>query len=269
MELVRALILGVVQGATEFVPVSSSAHLVLVPWLLGWEDPGLLFDTMVHWGTLLGAVAYFWSDIVTLVRAWLQSLAQRRMATPQARLAWLIIVGTVPGALMGFLWEDFFEELFKAPAAVAALLLVTGVILVAAERVGPRTKGLEGLTLLGALFIGLAQGIAIAPGISRSGATIGAGLLLGLRRAVAARYSFLLSLPIILGAGLTQLGKAFPGEGAGSELAFMGAGFLAAAVSGYLCIRFLLAFLQHHRLYVFAGYCWVLGLASLFLALRP
>ncbi len=263
MNIVQALVLGIVQGATEFIPISSSGHLVLVPWLLDWPEPGLVFDTIVHWGTLMAVLAFFWRDLVALARAWARSLVDRKLNPPEAKLAWLIIVGTLPAALMGYLWGDFFESLFSSPGWVAVLLLVTGAILTVSEGLGKRQRSMGDLGWLDSVLIGLAQGLAIAPGISRSGATIAMGLLRGAKREAAARYSFLLATPIIFGAGLLQLAELFGAEAVEAELPLLIIGFLAAAISGYLCIRFLLAYLQRGRLYVFAAYCWLAGSVSL------
>ena len=267
MDIVQAIILGLVQGASEFVPISSSGHLVLVPWLLGWPPPGLVFDTMVHWGTLVAVLAYFWRDFMALASAWGRSLASRNLSEPEARIAWLIIVGTLPAALMGYVGEDFFESLFAAPAWAAGLLLVTGLILALSEWMGERRKEPHQLAFLDSILIGIAQGCAIAPGISRSGATIAAGLFRGLKREAAARYSFILATPIIFGAGLLQLLDLFKMENATAHLPALILGFLAAALSGYLCIRFLLSYLQRGKLYVFAIYCWLAGGAFLLIAI--
>jgi undecaprenyl-diphosphatase len=280
MSIVQALILGIVQGATEFIPVSSSGHLVLVPWLLGWPEPGLVFDTIVHWGTLLAILAVFWRDLLALARAWARSLVERNpsgralrlrsgqasgrsLDQTEARLAWLIIVGTLPAALMGFFLEDFFKSLFSSPGWVAALLLATGAILAVSERLGKRQRSLGDLGWLDSVLIGLAQGLAIAPGISRSGATIATGLLRGVKREAAARFSFLLATPIIFGAGLLQLLELFQAGTVGAWWQPLVVGFLVAAISGYLCIKFLLTYLQQGKLYVFAAYCWLAGIASL------
>lgn len=263
MNIVQALVLGILQGATEFVPISSSGHLVLVPWLLDWPEPGLVFDTIVHWGTLLAILVVFGRDILALARAWARSLVERNLDQTEARLAWLIIVGTLPATLMGFFGEDFFERLFSSPGRVAVLLLVTGAILTLSEWLGKRQRSLGDLNWLDSILIGLAQGLAIAPGISRSGATIAMGLLRGVKREAAARYSFLLATPIIFGAGLLQLLKLFQAGEVGAQWPPLIVGFLAAAISGYLCIKCLLAYLQRGRLYVFAIYCWLAGIMSL------
>lgn len=273
MNFIHAIILGLIQGATEFIPVSSSGHLVLFPWLLGWPAPGLLFDTVVHWGTLIALLAVFWRDLWRLAKAWLLSLRGRaspslpgEAVATDARLAWWIIVGTMPAALIGWLFEDWFEALFATPGAAAAFLLLTAVILTTSERWGRRDKPLSRMTLADALLIGLAQAAAIAPGISRSGATIAMGLARGLQRDSAARYSFLLSTPIIFGAGLFKLLDLFGASGDGGQLPVLIVGFLTAAAGGYGCIRFLLRYLRRGRLYLFALYCAVVGVTALLLA---
>jgi undecaprenyl-diphosphatase len=268
MDLLQALVLGIVQGATEFLPISSSAHLVLVPWLFGWPAPGLVFDTLVHWGTLVAIVVYFRDDLLALLVAGLRSLFERRIGQdPMRRLAWFIVLGSIPAAVFGALLEGFFEGLFGAPRWVAVFLLITGLVLVASERIGRRQRWLDSLKIGDALSIGVAQAVAIAPGISRSGATIATGLVVGLQREEAARFSFLLGSPVILGAGLLQLVRL--SHSAPSETALLAVviGFVAAAVAGYLCIRFLMAFLQHRSLMLFAGYCWLVGLGTLALSL--
>lgn len=270
MNIIQAIILGIVQGATEFIPVSSSAHLVLVPWALGWPSPGLFFDTMLHWGTLAAVLTYFWRDWIAIIRGFFRSLGQAgpwnsapggRLADPNNRLAWAIILGTIPAVILGFLFEDYFESLFSSPTAVGVFLIVTAIILAASERIGRRVRMLDSITIVDSLAIGLAQAAAIAPGISRSGATIAAGLGRGLMRDAAARFSFLLGTPAILGAGTLQLLDLLQGAETNTTWAAAIAGMLVAAIVGYLCIKFLLAYLQRGRLYVFAVYCALVGLA--------
>ncbi|MBC7251314.1 MAG: undecaprenyl-diphosphatase UppP [Anaerolineae bacterium] len=267
MNPLQAIILGLVQGATEFIPVSSSGHLVLVPWLLNWSKPGLVFDTTVHWGTLVAVVAVFWRDLWRLVLAWLRSLRSRSLDEEEARIAWWIVLGTVPGVVMGLLFEEPLEELFNTPIAVAVLLLVTAGILTLSEKMSRRNRALAEMTWVDALLIGTGQGVAIMPGISRSGATMSTGLWRGLKRETAARFSFLLSTPIILGAGILQLWDVVRAGDLSAQLPTLTLGFVAAALSGYLCIRFLLSYLQRHKLYVFAAYCAVAGLVCLGVAL--
>jgi undecaprenyl-diphosphatase len=267
MHPVQALILGLIQGATEFLPVSSSGHLVLVPWLLRWPKPGLAFDTTVHWGTLAAVVAVFWRDLWRLAVAWLRSLRSRSLDKVEARVAWWIILGTVPGVVLGLTFKDPLESLFSAPQTVAVLLLVTSAILALSERLGHRTRDLDEMTWVDALLIGVGQAVAIMPGISRSGATIATGLLRDLKRETAARFSFLLSTPIILGAGLPQLLELAQAGDLSTQLPVLVTGVAAAALSGYLCIRFLLSYLQRNKLYVFAAYCAMAGIVCLGVAL--
>jgi undecaprenyl-diphosphatase len=269
MDIIQAIILGIVQGATEFIPVSSSAHLVLVPWAFGWSNPGLLFDTLLHWGTLAAVITYFWREWLAVIRAFFRSLLgggpwnsapDGRLADPDARLAWGLILGTVPAVVLGFLFKDFIEELFAAPVSVGAFLLVTAGLLTLAERIGRRERPLANLNLPDSLTIGIAQAIAMAPGISRSGATMAAGMGRGLTREAAARFSFMLATPAILGAGVLQMFDLSRGtETMTSSPAALIMGTVAAGVVGYLCIRFLLAYLRRGSLYIFAAYCAVIG----------
>jgi len=272
LNIIQAIVLGLVQGATEFIPVSSSAHLVLVPWLLGWAEPGLTFYVVLHLGTLLAVLAVFWRDLLGLVAPWLESVRRRTLQRPEARLAWWILLGAIPAVLMYVLWGEQFEALFHNPQGVSVLLLVTGLWLALAERprwrgteyqLGRRERTAEDMGWPQSLLIGVAQGCAMAPGISRSGATIGAGLLLGLRRDAAARFSFLLATPIVFGAGLLKLVELLGTPSSDSGLSLVLVGFVASFLSGYACIRFLLAYLRRRGLMPFAAYCWLVGLGSL------
>jgi undecaprenyl-diphosphatase len=266
MSILQALLLGLVQGATEFIPVSSSGHLVLVPWLLGWPSPSLAFDTMVHWGTMVAVVAYFWRTWRLLLSAWLRGLVRWDWRDPLARLAWLLVIGTLPAAVIGYLLADWFESLFSEPAWVSLFLLGTAGILVLSEWLGTKSYAAGGALQMDslrwphALLIGLAQAAAIAPGISRSGMTMAMGLSGGLERPDAARFSFLLSTPIIVGAGLFQLIELSSQPDALAQVPVLVTGFVAAAVMGYLCIGVLLRYLQRGRLYPFALYCACLGI---------
>ena len=284
MNLIQALILGVLQGATEFLPVSSSGHLVLVPWLLGWAPSGLAFDAVVHWGTALAVVIYFWRDWVNIfsdafhslllvwraVRASLTSAdtksANLESANPKS-VAWLIALGTIPAALLGYLLDDFFECMFARPVAAACFLLITAALLTSSERLGRRERDLDTLTWLDALLVGLAQALAILPGISRSGSTIAAGLARGLRRESAARFSFLLATPIILGAGLLKVVDLAQMGGLAAQAPALVVGFVAAAAVGWGCIHFLMRYLERRQLYPFAIYCAVAGVVCLLVAL--
>jgi undecaprenyl-diphosphatase len=263
MSLIHAVLLGLLQGATEFLPVSSSGHLVLVPWLLGWPASSLSFDVMVHLGTAGAIVGYFWKDWVALARGCWRGLRTRSLADPRARLAVLILLGTVPGALLGWLLEDFFEQVFARPVAAAGFLLVTAGVMTLAEGGSRRERVLEELSWLDSLAVGLAQAMAIFPGISRSGVTIAAGMGRRLTRTTAARFSFLLATPIILGAGFLQLLDLAREGSLAAQAPALVSGFLAALLSGLACIHFLLRYLQHRSLYPFALYCALFGIASL------
>jgi undecaprenyl-diphosphatase len=254
VSLWAALVLGTVQGLTEFLPVSSSAHLVLVPWALGWADPGLTFDVAVHLGTLGSLFLYFWTDLVGLGRRVLAGAPDGR------RLLLALAVGTVPGAAAGYFAKGFFEGLFSRPDWVGVFLLGTAGLLVLAERVGRRSRPLEALGLREAVCVGIAQAVAIAPGISRSGATIAAGLLMGFTREAAARFSFLLAIPIIFGAGVHQLLGLRLSGGAPVPWAPLLTGLVAALAAGYVAVGGLLRYLRTRSLHPFALYCLLLGL---------
>jgi undecaprenyl-diphosphatase len=263
MTLFQAFALGILQGITEFVPVSSSGHLVLVRWLLGWSEPDLTFDILVHVGTLFAVVGYFRHDLVDLTRAWLESLRLRRWHTPQARVAWLLLLSAVPGGLLGFLFSAFFETLFGAPRAVSLLLLVTGSLLLLGEWLSRRQAMMEDIRTMDALVMGFGQALAIAPGISRSGSTMAAGLLRGLRRSEAARFAFLMLLPITVGAAGLQIFRLITVPGAMENAVGVPQlliGLVTSAFSGVLAVHFLLAHLTRRGLRPFAYYCFGAGL---------
>ncbi len=282
--ILQAIILGVIQGATEFIPVSSSAHLIIVPWLAGWNDPALTslpFDIALHLGTLLAVLTYFASDWLRLFRAGFASLIEGRIgADADRRLAWFVLIGTIPGAIFGALGETRIEELFHQPntpisptaiIAIAIFMAGLGVLLFLADRLARHMEGMEGLTFMQVILIGFAQAFAIIPGVSRSGATITAGLALGLKRETAARFSFLLSAPVIAGAGLKSLYDIVKGTQSGAitpnELILFPIGFRAAAVVGYLCIRFLMHYLQNHTVKLFVFYRITLAIFIVIVAL--
>jgi undecaprenyl-diphosphatase len=268
MDLFQAIILGIVQGATEYIPVSSSAHLVLTPWLLGWPDASFAFEVLVQWGTLVGVFVFFWQDIMAIVKGVLTGLLQRQpLGTVEARLGWLVVAATIPAVILGLLFKDFFEAMYSSPAAAGGLLIFTAILLVAAERYGQRLKTLEQLGWLDAVIIGLWQAGAMLPGISRSGATIGGAVLRGFNRTDAARFSFLMSIPALLGAGVIALKDLLDSGSLAAELPAITVGFIAAAISGYLCIRWLLHYLQRHSLVVFAGYCAAVSVLSVVVGL--
>jgi len=262
----QAIFLGLVQGATEFLPISSSGHLVLVPWLLGWQPPDVFFDAVLHLGTLLAVLIYFWRDLFALALAWLGTLRRRGIKTGMERLAWLILLATIPAALAGVLLEGWFESMFGSPRLVAVLLLVTGALLCLAERRGGRRRRAEEANVRDALTIGIAQVLAIAPGISRSGATMSAGLWRGISRPEAARLSFLLAVPVVGAAGLLSLLKTTAnGSAADIQLSLLGAA--VAALAGTVAIHGLLRFVRAHSLALFSYYCWLFGGLCLIIAL--
>jgi undecaprenyl-diphosphatase len=268
MTIIQAIILGILQGATEFIPVSSSAHLLLVPWLLDWETkPSLGFDVILHLGTLMAVLIYFWKDWLAMAQSALRWLTKRDSSDPNLKLLGLLILGTIPAAILGALFEDFFERVFESPLVAALLLFVTAGLLFVGERLGKQQRQPEEMTWLDSLLIGLAQAVAILPGISRSGATMAAGRLRGLGRDAAARFSFLLAAPIILGTGVVHIFDLMETGVSRSELTSMLLGFAAALVSGYLVIRWLLGFLRSRSTAVFSIYCVAFGALCLIVML--
>ena len=258
MTILQAIVLGLVQGATEFAPVSSSGHLILVPWILGWEAIGDVdlqktFDVALHLGTLIGALIYFRHDVARYLAAWVRSIGARRISTPDERIAWALVIGTIPGALVGALFEDVIQDRLGAPLLIAVMLVVFGVVLVVVDRVARSDRALETIGPRTGLALGTAQALALQPGVSRSGVTITAARALGLDRESAARFSFLLSLPIIAGAGIY---KAIDVAGTGLQgfAAEFVAGMAAAAVSGFVVIRWLLRYLRRHDFTIFLWY---------------
>ena len=276
LALWQAIVLGAVQGLTEFLPVSSSGHLVLFPWLFGWQDPGLTFDVALHLGTLVAVLLYFWRDLWRMAVALVRGLAARApLAEPDARLGVLIVLGSIPAALAGFVADDPIEAFFHRPEAadlalvvIATSLIVVGLLLALAERVARHRRSLKEVGWPDVLLIGLAQAAALIPGVSCSGATITAGLFRDLRRETAARFSFLLSLPVTAGAALKKLLDIMQAGGlaADERLPFL-AGTLTAGLIGYVCIAFLLRYLQRSSTVIFTIYRVTLGVLVLGLVL--
>lgn len=261
MSLLEAIVLGAVQGLTEFIPISSSGHLVIVPELFGWEHPGLSFDVLLHLGSLVALLIYFSGDILDLIRGFFAGdKHSRRMVT-------FLAVGTVPAVIAGLVWADTFEEQFQDAPGAALQLLITAAILIAAElalrfhtqrtaRTGEHLRTMRELKSTDAGAIGIAQAIAIIPGISRSGSTIGTGLALGLRREDAARFAFLLAIPALFGASLLEIPELSNGDiGLGPSIG----GLIASLLTSYAAIAGLIRFLRTNTLYPFALYCLVMG----------
>ena len=253
MELLQAFILGMVQGLGEFLPISSSAHLILTPWLFGWKDQGLAFDIALHWGTLIAVVAYFRKDIWHLIKgffhSWFKSTRDLQNNTYQ-KLSWLIILATIPAAIIGKLLEDEVETIFRNPLLIAATLSVMGILLLLADKYGSKLKTLSDARWINALIIGFAQAAAIIPGFSRSGSTITAGLLQGFTRNDAARFSFLMAVPITLGAGLLKLPEITHIENQAQVLV----GFVSSMIFGFLAIKYMLRYIATKSYAVFTWY---------------
>ena len=257
LEFIDAVFLGVVQGLTEFLPVSSSGHLLLGQYFLGLDQNrfGLSFDVALHMGTLVAVVTYFWRDLIRMALAFFRSFGHMDLAhDPDQRLAYLVVVASVPAVLIGFFFEGFFATTVRSPWVVVFNFVVVGILFLVAEAVGSHRRQASKLGFGEALGIGLAQAAALVPGVSRSGATITLGLFLGLRREEAARFSFLMSVPIIAGAGGLKLGEVLANGMSAHEWLLFLAGFVTSAAVGYLTIRFLLNYLAHHSLRVFAYY---------------
>jgi len=262
--VIQAAIAGLLQGLTEFIPISSSAHLELAPWIAGWESDGIIgslaFDVFLHLGTLVALLVYFARDWVRYAGAWLASVRERRIGSdPDRRLAWLLIGATIPAAIIGFALEGFIEDAFHgdndlARLAIAGFLVIGAVALWLADRLGRRERPLTEMTGGTALTIGFSQALALFPGISRSGATITAGLALGLTREAAARFSFLLATPITFGAGLYGSRRLLTETHTGTEWLAIAVGFTVAALSGLAAIGFLLAWLRRRSVTIFSLY---------------
>jgi undecaprenyl-diphosphatase len=252
MSALHAIVLGILQGLGEFLPISSSGHLIVVPWLLGWGDSGLAFDVALHLGTLVAVALAFWRDWLRLLQGSLRALVSGRLlADPDARLLLYLALATVPGALAGVLLDKWAETVFRAPGLVALMMALMGAVLWAADRRAGSGAGGESLSLRDALVIGFAQALAIVPGTSRSGATISAALFLGHKREAAARFSFLLALPITAGAALVKV-PALLRSGADTGPVLLG--MVAAAIFGLLAIRLLLGYVRTRTYVPFALY---------------
>jgi undecaprenyl-diphosphatase len=261
LELLQAIVLGIVQGLTEFLPVSSSGHLLLGQYFLRMDQDrfGLTFDAAIHTGTVAAVISYFWRDLLRMAGAFLRSLRGPNFEERDQRMAYLILVATVPAGIVGLLFQGFFENEVRSPWLVAFNLVLVGALFIVGEVVGRQTRTSDKLGFKEAVGIGLAQTVALFPGVSRSGATITLGLFLGLRRDEAARFSFLMSVPITAAAALLSLADAFgSGIDAGDALLFV-VGSVTSGVVGYLAIRFLLAYLAGHSLRVFAYYRFALA----------
>jgi len=267
----HAIVLGILQGLTEFLPISSSAHLIIVPWLFGWKESGLQFDVALHMGTLVAVLIYFWRDLLDMVLAVPLGIKNRRpFADPKSRLAWIIVFGSIPAAIVGLLFNDQIDNYFhqatgsnRAIALVALLMIGLALILFVAERTARHTRPMVDLGWKSGLFIGCAQALALLPGVSRSGSTITAGLMTGLKRDSAARFSFLLGIPAIVGAGALETKKVMDAGLSGSQVTTFIVGAVTSAIVGYMAIAFLLAFLRSNSTFAFIVYRIIFGVTIL------
>jgi undecaprenyl-diphosphatase len=261
MTLIQSIILGVIQGLTEFLPISSSAHLVIAPYLVNWQIPAqdaFIFDVLVQLGTLLAVIAYFWKDLYQIIASVIRGLFQRQpFSDPSARLGWFLLLATIPAVIVGFLSKDLVEKAFSSPLAAGLFLIGTAALLVTAELVGKRTRELESITWLDALLVGVFQIISLLPGISRSGSTISGGMIRSFDRPSAAKFSFLMSVPVMIGAGSLAVLDLIKLPDFTGQIPTLVAGFITAAVVGYFTIRWLLSYLSKRSLYVFAIYSLV------------
>ncbi len=271
MDLLQSLLLGLVQGLTEFLPVSSTAHLILTPYIFGWTltpefaQALFAFDILLQWGTLLAVIVYFWRDLWAIARAVVTGLlAGRLFASAEARLGWLIVVATLPAVAAALVFKDLIEQVHGQPYVVIGVLIVFSALIYAAERIGRRNRTLETLTWRDALLIGAAQAVALLPGVSRSGATITGGLAIGLERPAAARFSFLASIPALTGAGVLALRDLADLPNLSAVVPPLLLGTLAAAVVGFACIHWLLGYLAKKSMDVFVWYRLIAG--AVFLA---
>jgi undecaprenyl-diphosphatase len=261
----QAIVEGVVQGLTEFLPISSTAHLRIVPALLGWDDPGAAFTAVVQLGTMAAVLIYFRVELWRIALAWLRSLrdAEERR-TLDARLGWYIVLGTIPVAVLGLAFKNPIEHQFRNLYLVGAALIVFGLVMAYVDETSKRERGIESLDARDGAFVGVAQALALVPGVSRSGATISAGLWRGLDRPAAARYSFLLSVPAVVLSGLFELRHI--GGGGSASAGATALAVLLAFITGYASIAFLLRYLTRHTLGVFVAYRLVLGTLVIVLA---
>lgn len=273
MEVIESIILGIVQGITEFLPVSSSAHIIVVPWLFGWDEPGLTFNVAVHMGTLFAVLVYFRSDLLAMAMALPRGIAAGKPLDDQmSRMALIILLGSIPAGLAGLTLADRIEATFHAGGdssvslvVIASMLIVVGLLMLLVERMIPQHREFDGIGWRDGIVIGIAQAVALIPGTSRSGSTITAGMILGLRKEVAARFSFLLGVPAVAGAGLIEavdlLERGLPAD---QRIPFI-VGGLSSAVVGYISIAFLLKFLQSNSVLAFTLYRCGLGVLMLVL----
>lgn len=264
MNPLHAALLGALQGLTEILPISSSAHLILVPWLFHWPESGITFDVALHLGTLIALSCYFWRDVMELTRKFIDGLMRRGKDGQADRLPFYIIAGTIPAAIVGKTLEGPIEDIFRSsPALIAIFLILFGLLLAFADTTGAKRLRMDNVTLKFAIIIGLAQCLALVPGVSRSGITITAALLLGFNRETSTRFSFLLSLPIVAGAAALKLGELARHGIPPGEVAPLLIGIATSALFGYLSVAFLIRLVQRYSLYPFVWYRLVVGAGTM------
>jgi undecaprenyl-diphosphatase len=267
MTIIQAIILGIVQGVTEFVPISSSGHLVLTSFIFNWHIPpdhAWVFNVLIQLGTLVAVILYFWRDLVNIATAFLKGLRHAQpFATWESRLGWYLLLATIPATILGLVLKDTVEASFDSPRATAIFLLFTASLLLVAELAGKQQNKLTNMNWKDALVIGCFQILSLFPGVSRSGATITGGMLRGLDRTSAASFSFLMSIPVMLGAGLLATIDLLQMPDLQTLLPTLATGFLTSVVVGYLSIHWFLSFLTRRPLHIFAAYCTLIGLVLL------
>ena len=273
MTLLQAVILGIIQGLTEFLPISSSAHLVLIPHLLGWqlyEEFLFPFDVLVQLGTLVAVIIYYRKDLVEILSAVIRGLRSRKPFEEEpARVGWLAVLATIPAGLIGLLIKDYVEVAFNSPSLTAVFLFVTAGLLILSEIIGKKNRELESLSWKDALWVGVFQVLSIFPGISRSGSTIAGGMTRHFARKPAGQFAFLLAIPILAAAGLLGVLDLLALDNFAEFLPLMAVGFIVSSVVGYLAIHWLIGYISHNSLLPFAGYCLILGAGSLLLLGLP
>lgn len=273
LDIISAIILGAVQGLSEFLPISSSGHLALIPHLLGVET-GLAFDTILHLGTLIAIFTFFWKDIINIVKGFILSIVDLSEGldkfkngletSAEKRFAWLILIGTIPTGIIGVFFKDAVETIFRGTLFIGFFLIITGLILYYSERHSSGNIQAKDMTFKQAIIVGICQGLAVLPGISRSGSTIASGLCLGLEREYAARYSFLLSVPAVIAAGVLQIKDITNMD---ASITVLIAGFLSSVIFGYLAIKLLMKMIKGWSLDIFAYYCWIIGALTIIITI--
>jgi undecaprenyl-diphosphatase len=267
MTILQSIILGILQGLTEFLPISSSGHLVILPYLLGWDlpaDQAFAFDVLVQLGTLAAVIIYFRKEITDIFKGLGSDIKTKKLgSTPESRIGWFLVLATIPAGIAGLLIKDMVEQAFGNPNATAFFLFGTALLLILAELIGKKERDLSGMKWVDALWIGIFQVLSLFPGLSRSGACMAGGMTRNFERKSAGRFSFLMSIPVMLAAGLLSVLDLFDIPNLGNFLPVLLIGFVVAGVVGYFTIAWMLNFVQNHSLFVFAGYCLFLGAAVL------